>query len=92
MLKLTAALIVCPCLAFALCGPRAPMVEALASAHGERQVIVAQITKAKVFEFWASPDGTWTAFATHADGTSCVIASGTGWGVRQIAKADEEPA
>jgi hypothetical protein len=62
------------------CAPRDVIVERLEGQFSEALNGAGLRDGQSVFEVWASPDsGTWTILVTAADGTSCVVAHGTGW-------------
>ena len=45
----------------------------------------------RVFEVWFSEEkGTWTILMTRADGTTCIMASGTNW--REVEPTLKQPA
>jgi len=62
------------------CGNRETIVARLASNWGESFAGGGLQNATSVFEVWMSAEkGTWTILKTSADGTSCVMASGTNW-------------
>lgn len=62
------------------CATRDVVVERLSTGYGESFQGGGLQSATKVFEVWFSEDeGTWTILMTKADGTSCVMASGTDW-------------
>ena len=64
----------------AQCGPRDTVVQFLADTYGEtRQAAGLERSGALVEMFANMETGSWTAIASSADGTSCLLADGTGW-------------
>ncbi|MDD9923103.1 MAG: hypothetical protein OXQ92_12615 [Boseongicola sp.] len=62
------------------CADRSLVVEKLASGYGETFGGGGLQNSNRVFEVWISQEkGTWTILMTKADGTSCIMASGTNW-------------
>lgn len=62
------------------CAERAIVTEHLASKFGEDFAGGGLRNAQSIFEVWVSHEnGTWTIIQTQADGTSCVMASGTHW-------------
>lgn len=62
------------------CAERDMVVERLASGYGESFQGGGIQSDQRIFEVWFSEEeGTWTILLTKADGTSCVMASGTDW-------------
>jgi len=62
------------------CAERDKVVERLAAGYGESFQGGGLQSEERVFEVWFSEEeGTWTILLTRADGTSCVMASGTNW-------------
>jgi hypothetical protein len=65
----------------ASCGDRTMMTEKLASGYSERLTaggLQKGRTEATVIEVWASDEtGTFTVLVTHANGISCVVATGS---------------
>lgn len=62
------------------CANRDTVVERLAMGYGETFQGGGIQSEERIFEVWYSEeDGTWTILLTKADGTSCVMASGTDW-------------
>ena len=64
----------------ASCAPRDIVVERLAQKYGESLTGGGLQSQAQVIEVWSAPEtGTWTVLLTQANGTTCVMASGTNW-------------
>ena len=62
------------------CSDRTALVERLASKYGEVFAGGGLRDSSTVFEVWMSEDtGTWTILLTQANGTACIMASGTNW-------------
>ena len=62
------------------CGNRASIIERLELKWGESFAGGGLHNASSVFEIWMSSEkGTWTILKTHANGTACVMASGTNW-------------
>ena len=62
------------------CADRGKVVEKLSGGYGEAFAGGGLQNATRVFEVWFSPEnGTWTILMTHANGTSCIMASGTNW-------------
>ena len=62
------------------CAARDTVVEKLASNYGEVFAGGGLQNSSRIFEVWFSEEkGTWTILMTRADGTSCIMASGTNW-------------
>lgn len=62
------------------CASRDTLVEKLETGYGEAFAGGGLQSASSIFEVWFSPDkGTWTILMTRADGTSCIMASGTNW-------------
>ena len=63
-----------------ICAKRSDLAAHLAGRFGEAPMARGLSENGTLLEIFASPDGaSWTAIATHADGTSCLIASGRFW-------------
>jgi hypothetical protein len=63
-----------------VCAKRSDVVAHLAGRFGEAPMARGLSESGTLLEIFASPDGaSWTAIATYADGTSCLIASGRFW-------------
>ncbi|MGR3540070.1 MAG: hypothetical protein ACU0BS_01390 [Hasllibacter sp.] len=63
-----------------VCGPRAQITAALQIHYGEETKGGGLQNGQAVYEVWASEDErTWTILMSRADGTSCIMASGTDW-------------
>ena len=62
------------------CASRELVIEKLAAGYGEAFAGGGLQGNSHVFEVWFSTEkGTWTILMTRADGTSCIMASGTNW-------------
>lgn len=62
------------------CSDRTKLVERLAAKYGEVFSGGGLRDSSTVFEIWMSEDtGTWTILVTQANGTACIMASGTNW-------------
>lgn len=62
------------------CAARDTVIEKLASGYGEVFSGGGLQNSSAIFELWHSEEqGTWTILLTRADGTSCIMASGTNW-------------
>ncbi len=62
------------------CAARDTVVEKLESGYGEVFGGGGLQNSTRIFEVWFSEEkGTWTILMTRADGTSCIMASGTNW-------------
>jgi hypothetical protein len=61
------------------CADRAQMVSLLRKQFGERLTGYGLSDLGVVFEIYAAADGGWSLIVTRADGTSCLIASGSHW-------------
>ncbi|MDJ1015942.1 MAG: hypothetical protein QNJ35_05470 [Paracoccaceae bacterium] len=62
------------------CASRDMVVEKLESRYGEYFAGGGLQNQTRIFEVWFSEEkGTWTILMTRADGTSCIMASGTNW-------------
>jgi hypothetical protein len=62
------------------CASRDTVVEKLQTGYGEVFAGGGLQNTKRVFEIWYSEEqGTWTILMTRADGTSCIMASGTNW-------------
>jgi hypothetical protein len=62
------------------CLPRAQLVEKLSVRFDEQLMGRGMQNQIRLLEIFASTDGaSWTILQTHANGTSCVVASGTNW-------------
>jgi len=59
------------------CGPRAAVVERLASGYGETRQSIGIGSNNQMIEVFASAEtGSWTIIVTMATGVSCLVASG----------------
>jgi hypothetical protein len=64
----------------ALCAKRSDVVAHLAERFHEAPLARGLSENGALLEIFATQDGaSWTALATYADGTSCLIASGRFW-------------
>lgn len=61
------------------CGPHARIVQALAGKYGEAPKAVGTVSRNHLLEVYVSRAGSWTILVTSADGTSCILASGSDW-------------
>jgi hypothetical protein len=62
------------------CGPRDTVLGALENTYGEGRRGICIAGSQMVMEIFANLDtGTWSVIATRPDGTTCLIASGTGF-------------
>ena len=62
------------------CAERQHVVKKLESGYGEAFAGGGLQNTDRVFEVWFSEDkGTWTILMTKADGSTCIMASGTNW-------------
>jgi len=62
------------------CAERNSVVENLEASYGEAFAGGGMQSDEHLFEVWFSPEkGTWTILMTHADGRTCIMASGTNW-------------
>lgn len=62
------------------CANRDTVVNKLESGYGEVFAGGGMQNSSSVFEVWFSEEkGTWTILLTRADGTTCIMASGTNW-------------
>ncbi len=62
------------------CANRDVVVQKLSTGYGEAFAGGGLQNQSRVFEVWYSEEkGTWTILMTRADGTSCIMASGTNW-------------
>lgn len=75
-----AAVAALPANAQTYCAGRDQIVERLTNGFGEGLAGGGLRSESQVLEVWAAPEtGTWTILITQADGTTCVMASGTNW-------------
>jgi len=73
------------------CANRDHVVAKLESGYGETFGGGGLQTSTRVFEVWFSEEkGTWTILMTKADGTTCIMASGTNW--REASPNMKQPA
>ena len=73
------------------CAARDAVVDRLATGYGESFQGGGIQSDQRIYEVWFSEEkGTWTILLTRADGTSCVMASGTDW--RAPIPSDKIPA
>ena len=62
------------------CAKRDIVVDRLASKYGEAFAGGGLQNQSRIFEVWMSEEkGTWTILMTRADGSTCIMASGTNW-------------
>ena len=62
------------------CFHRDMLVETLQDKYQESQTGGGLQSQGQLLEIWSSADtGTFTVFITHANGMSCVVASGQNW-------------
>lgn len=62
------------------CASRDSVVRKLETGYGEAFGGGGLQSSSSIFEVWFSEEkGTWTILMTRADGTSCIMASGTNW-------------
>lgn len=62
------------------CANRDIVVEKLSSKYGEAFTGGGLQNQSHLFEVWMSEEkGTWTILMTRADGSTCIMASGTNW-------------
>ncbi|KAF0675056.1 hypothetical protein [Profundibacterium mesophilum] len=62
------------------CGPRDKVTAHLEAKIGERRRGIGMHANARqVIEIYASAAGTWTITATAMDGTTCIVAAGSGY-------------
>ena len=62
------------------CAERDSVVDKLSVKYGEAFGGGGLQNAESIFEVWISEEkGTWTILRTRADGTSCIMASGTNW-------------
>ena len=69
-----------PASAQAACAERGDIIRMLENGFAEKLSALGLRSESQVMEIWSSDDtGTWTILLTRADGTSCIVASGTDW-------------
>lgn len=62
------------------CATRARLTEKLHTVYDESLSAAGLQSASSVIEVWSSQtSGSWTIISSRADGTSCVLASGTNW-------------
>ncbi len=61
------------------CAARAQALASLTERHGETRRGIGLESRGTVVEVFAAEAGGWTILVTRPDGTSCVVASGTGY-------------
>ena len=62
------------------CATRDTVVQKLETGYGEAFAGGGLQNATRIIEVWFSEEkGTWTILMTRADGTSCIMASGTNW-------------
>lgn len=68
-----------------MCDNRDSILEALGASYAEAPVAVGATNAGDVLiEVLSSADGTtWTIIMTKTDGTSCLVAAGTDWQIRE---------
>ena len=81
MMMAVASLVFLPGAGLAMqCGTRDAVVDALANGYGEQFAGAGLQSETRMMEVWTSAEsGTWTILMTRADGTTCIVASGTDW-------------
>ncbi len=78
-----------PVMAQATCGQRDHLTAQLSEKYMEQLTAGGLQNASSVLEIWTSPENdTWTMLLSRADGTSCVVGSGTAW---QTLKIKPEP-
>lgn len=76
---LVAFLVAWPASAQQQCGKRTEMVAYLAKNYQEQQRGVGLVSPTVIFELLISPSGSWTMFASHPNGMSCLVGTGQDW-------------
>ncbi len=72
------------------CAPIEQVHQRLADKWGERRMSAGLQNQSRVFEVWVNEEtGTWTILLSRANGTSCIMASGTNY--RVFEDEDLEP-
>lgn len=61
------------------CAERSKATMQLHELYGERRIGYGLAANGSVIELFASPNGSFTVFATLPDGISCLIATGQSW-------------
>lgn len=62
------------------CGSRSLIVARLGTQYQERQLGAGLRDTNTILELWVSDNsGTWSALLSYADGTTCVMATGSYW-------------
>ena len=61
------------------CAPRGEALAALTERYGETRRGIGVDARGSVLEVFAAEAGGWTILVTRPDGTSCMVASGTGY-------------
>lgn len=73
------------------CANRDQVIQRLETGYGEEFAGGGVQNAKRIFEVWFSEEkGTWTILMTKADGTTCIMASGTNW--REGLTAMKKPA
>lgn len=62
-----------------ICEDRDRLIDILGERFEETQRAFGLQNDGRVFELYASPDGSWSALITMPDGRSCLIAAGEAW-------------
>jgi len=69
-----------PAMAQIKCAPRASIVSQLTEKYGEVSHGVGVQSEKKLVEVWSSKTtGSWSIVVTHANGMTCVLATGQNW-------------
>lgn len=77
-----------PVQARTVCAERSIIVERLEDRFHETYQGAGLQSATSLLEIWSSDEtGSWTMLLSHADGISCVVASGTSWQFDQASKA-----
>lgn len=77
-----------PAQARTVCAERSIIVERLEGKFHESYQGAGLQSATSLLEIWSSDEtGSWTMLLSHADGISCVVASGTSWQFDQASKA-----
>ena len=75
------------------CSPRADVVGHLAKKYGEAPVAVGVTNKGGLVEVLTTGDGnTWTIIVSMPNGTSCMVATGEGWRIKDYDDSKLAPA
>ena len=62
-----------------LCGNHDDLVTKLTNEFSETRVGIGLSDNGRVFELFASPNGTWTILVTPPKGLSCLVETGQSW-------------